>query len=278
MLLHVHEWGDAAAPPVLCLHGVMAHGGRFRKLAEERLTEFRVLAPDLRGHGRSGWEPPWTIGQHVEDLRETLETAGVERATVIGHSFGGRLTLELTAAGLAARMVLLDPVVWVPPAIMLQRAEQARHERSFANEDEARAERAELSPLAPPDLIDEEFQEHLVQGDDGQLRFRYSQAAVVAALGELSQRPPDWNLLQVPALLVVGSYLGTLSHSLTAAAALHTRGVPIAGIVVSESEEQPVPAAETAATLARFTAPMPIQVLPRVGSAPLLPLLEPYLK
>ncbi len=205
MLLHVHEWGDPAAPPVLCLHGVMAHGRRFRRLAEERLTHFRVLAPDLRGHGRSGWEPPWTIEQHVEDLRETLEAAGVERATVIGHSFGGRLTLELTAAGLAERMVLLDPVVWVPPAIMLERAEQARHDRSFANEDEARAERAELSPLAPPDLIDEEFSEHLIQGEDGRLRFRYSQAAVVAALGELSQRPPDWELLQVPALLVVGA-------------------------------------------------------------------------
>ena len=205
MLLHVHEWGDPAAPPVLCLHGVMAHGGRFRRLAEERLTHFRVLAPDLRGHGRSGWEPPWTIAQHVEDLRETLEAAGVERATVIGHSFGGRLTLELTAVGLAERIVLLDPVVWVPPAIMLERAEQARHDRSFANEDEARAERAELSPLAPRESIDEEFREHLVQGEDGRLRFRYSQAAVVAALGELSQRPPDWELLQVPALLVVGA-------------------------------------------------------------------------
>ena len=124
---------------------------------------------------------------------------------MIGHSFGGRLTLELAAAGLAERMVLLDPVVWVPPAIMLERAERARHERSFANEDEARAERAELSPLAPPEMIDEEFREHLVQGEDGRLRFRYSQAAVVAALGELSQRPPDWELLQVPALLVVGA-------------------------------------------------------------------------
>ena len=205
MLLHVHEWGDPAAPPVLCLHGVMAHGRRFRRLAEERLTHFRVLAPDLRGHGRSGWEPPWTIEQHVDDLRETLEAAGVERATVIGHSFGGRLTLELTAVGLAERIVLLDPVVWVPPAIMLERAEQARNDRSFANEDEARAERAELSPLAPRELIDEEFQEHLVEGEDGRLRFRYSQAAVVAALGELSQRPPDWELLQVPTLLVVGA-------------------------------------------------------------------------
>ena len=205
MLLHVHEWGDPAAPPVLCLHGVMAHGRRFRRLAEERLPHFRVLAPDLRGHGHSGWEPPWTIEQHVDDLRETLEDAGVERATVVGHSFGGRLTIELTAAGIAERSVLLDPVVWVPPAIMLERAEQARNDRSFANEDEARAERAELSPLAPRELIDEEFREHLVEGEDGRLRFRYSQAAVVAALGELAQRPPDWELLQVPTLLVVGA-------------------------------------------------------------------------
>ena len=205
MLLHVHEWGDPAAPPVLCLHGVMAHGARYRRLAEERLGSFRVLAPDLRGHGRSGWEPPWTIAQHLEDVRETLEAAGIERATVIGHSFGGRLALELTAAGVAERSVLLDPAVWVPPAIALDRAERQRADRSFANEDEARAERAPFSPLAPRELIDEEFREHLVRGEDGRLRFRYSQAAVIAALGELAQRPPSWDLLQVPTLLVVGA-------------------------------------------------------------------------
>ena len=206
MLLHLHEWGDPGAPPVLCLHGVQAHGRRFRRLAEQRLTKrFRVLAPDLRGHGRSGWEPPWTLAQHVEDLRETLEAAGVERAAVVGHSFGGRLALELTAAGVAERSVLLDPAVWVPPAIALDRAEQHRRDRSFTSEDEARAERAPLSPLAPRELIDEEFREHLARGEDGRLRFRYSQAAVVAAYGELAQRPPAWELLQVPTLLVVGA-------------------------------------------------------------------------
>jgi len=89
----------------------------------------------------------------------------------------------------------------------------------------------------------------------------------------------DWiAALEVPTLLVVGGYLGTLSHSLTAAAALRARGVTIAGIVLSESEEQPVPAAETAATLARFTAPVPVRVLPRAAPVPLLPLVGPYLK
>jgi lipase len=184
----------------------MAHGRRFRRLAEDRLARrFRVLAPDLRGHGRSGWEPPWTLAQHVADIRETLAAAGVERTTVIGHSFGGRLTLELTAAGIAKRSVLLDPVVWVPPAIALERAEHQRPDRSFANEEEARDDRALLSPLAPRELIDEEFREHLVPGEDGRLRFRYSQSAVVAAYGELAQRPPAWELLQVPTLLVVGA-------------------------------------------------------------------------
>lgn len=88
----------------------------------------------------------------------------------------------------------------------------------------------------------------------------------------------DWiAALEAPALLVVGSYLGSLSHSLTAVAALEQRSVPIAGVVVSESLEQPVDADETAATLARFLAPIPLRVLPRNGRAPLAPLLAPWL-
>ena len=205
-MLHVHEWGDPDAPAVVCLHGVNAHGRRFRKLAEERLARgFRVLAPDLRGHGRSTWEPPWTLGRHVADVRETLALRGVERAAFVGHSFGGRLALELTAVGLVERSVLLDPVVWVPPPVALERAEANRAEHAFATVDDALAARRPLSPLAPRALLDEEFAEHLERGDDGLLRFRYSQAAVVAAFGEMAQPPPDWSLLRVPTLLVVGA-------------------------------------------------------------------------
>jgi dethiobiotin synthetase len=86
----------------------------------------------------------------------------------------------------------------------------------------------------------------------------------------------DWiAALGTPALLVVGSYLGTLSHSLTAAAALAERGVVLAGVVVSESQEQPVSAEETAGVLARFVAPAGVTVLPRGALRPLRPLLTP---
>ena len=80
----------------------------------------------------------------------------------------------------------------------------------------------------------------------------------------------DWiAALGAPCLLVAGSYLGTISHTLTGAAALHQRGVAIAGLVISESEESPVPPAETQATIRRFVPDTPIVVVPRLfGVAP----------
>lgn len=74
----------------------------------------------------------------------------------------------------------------------------------------------------------------------------------------------DWiAALGAPVLLVAGSYLGTLSHTLTATAALRTRACRLAGLVVNESPEQPVAAAETAAVLGRFLPQVPVTVLGR---------------
>ena len=74
----------------------------------------------------------------------------------------------------------------------------------------------------------------------------------------------DWiAALEAPTLLVVGSYLGALSHSLTAHAALAARGVRMLAVVISQSPEEPVPTAETAASLRRFVGPTPVLILPR---------------
>jgi dethiobiotin synthetase len=78
----------------------------------------------------------------------------------------------------------------------------------------------------------------------------------------------DWiAALECPALLVVGSYLGSLSHALTAIEALRMRRVPIAGIVVSESVEPAAPLAEVVATLARHAGAVPMAAIPRIGRA-----------
>ena len=79
----------------------------------------------------------------------------------------------------------------------------------------------------------------------------------------------DWMAeLAAPALVVAGSYLGTISHTLTTLAAMRGRGVPIAGLVINESVESPVPPAETAETIARHAGPMPIALMPRLPADP----------
>jgi lipase len=200
--LHVHEWGDPGAPGVVCLHGVTGHGRRFRKLAEERLTGHHVLAPDLRGHGRSGWDEPWTLDAHVADLVETF----TEPAIWIGHSFGGRLVLELIARQpeLAQGVVLIDPAIHVPPEFAQQYAAQEREEKVYGSAAEAMAGWAGLFH-APRKILEEEMREHLVADDDGRLRYRYSQPAAAQIHLELSCRPPPVEQLTVPTLLVVGA-------------------------------------------------------------------------
>ena len=74
----------------------------------------------------------------------------------------------------------------------------------------------------------------------------------------------DWiTALELPALVVAGSYLGTISHTLTTVAAMRVRNVAVAGVVVSESESEPVPLSETVETIGRFLPEMKVVGLPR---------------
>lgn len=78
----------------------------------------------------------------------------------------------------------------------------------------------------------------------------------------------DWiAALDVPAVLVGGSYLGAISHALTAASALIERGVSLRGVVVSESRDQPVPVLQTATTIAGFLPHLPVLFVPRLAPA-----------
>jgi dethiobiotin synthetase len=62
--------------------------------------------------------------------------------------------------------------------------------------------------------------------------------------------------LQLPLILVVGSYLGTISHTLTALDALFRREMSVLAIIVSETPGSPVPLHETVAAIARFAEPV----------------------
>lgn len=78
----------------------------------------------------------------------------------------------------------------------------------------------------------------------------------------------DWlKQLGLPALLVSGSYLGAISHALTAIETLRAHGVPLAGIVVSESPDAPTPPEVVAEAIARRTESA-VGIVPRDGEFP----------
>ena len=74
----------------------------------------------------------------------------------------------------------------------------------------------------------------------------------------------DWMTeLNIPAVLVTGSYLGSLSHTLTAIDCLQRRELAIKTIVVNESVGSTVPLADTVTTLRRHASSIPIVAVPR---------------
>jgi lipase len=203
--LNLYEWGRPGDPAIVCIHGLTAHADRYRRLAEERLADrYRVLAFDLRGHGRSSWVPPWSLETFVVDLVETAASAGVARAVWMGHSFGGRLVRELAAAhpDLVEKAILLDPAASADPEGVLERAErQARTDDAYASVEDAVASWRETVPRAPQDWLEEAVRSYLVQGEDGRWRFLYSQAAAIAIVGELTRPVSPYR--GIPTLLVV---------------------------------------------------------------------------
>ncbi len=202
-MLHLRAYGPVDGPPVLALHGVTGHSLRWQVLADA-LPELRLVAVDLRGHGRSPWTPPWGIEQHVADALGTLDGLGLGRVPVIGHSFGGAIALHLARAApqRVERLVLLDPALGLDDGDMLETAGETCAGESYPDRDAARAERARRWEGVDDALVDAEIDAHLV-ADGDRWRYRYSTPAIVAAWGEMARPaitpPPGLPTLLMPA-------------------------------------------------------------------------------
>jgi lipase len=246
MRLHVHSWGDPDTPPLLCLHGVTGHGERFKRLAEEHWSaRHRVIAPDLRGHGRSGYDPPWTFATHVADLIETLDALEIGAADWVGHSFGGRLILELSATHpeRIRRAVLLDPAIQVLPHIAEVVAERERAEPVYDSPDDY-ADRREDSP--PREFVLLDAAQHCELLPDGRLRRRTCQPAVSSIYLELAAPPPPPETLHAPTLMIHAPSYGLVREEQLAAYAgrAETLAVPGMHMVIWDAYDEVADAVE----------------------------------
>lgn len=109
-LLHAGVWGDDGAPTVLAVHGITATHRAWGWLADA-LPDVRVVAPDLRGRGRSNRLPgPFGMARHADDLAALLDHLGTGPVVVVGHSMGGFASVVLAhrRPDVVTSLVLVD--------------------------------------------------------------------------------------------------------------------------------------------------------------------------
>ncbi len=108
--LSYREWPGEKGP-IICLPSFAAHKGSFDRLGEMLAPDYRVIALDLRGRGDSDKsEDGYCFAYHVQDILSFTEQLGIEKFSILGHSFGATIGTYLASIrpSLVSAIVLLE--------------------------------------------------------------------------------------------------------------------------------------------------------------------------
>jgi esterase len=92
--LHYRELG--AGKPLIILHGLFGSGRNWQGIAQQLAQERRVLTPDLRNHGDSPHTDIMDYDEMAGDILAFMDDTGIDQATVLGHSLGGKVAMAFT--------------------------------------------------------------------------------------------------------------------------------------------------------------------------------------
>lgn len=153
------DWNRSARDAVLMIHGLGAQGHTWDPIAAQLASRYRVLCPDLRGHGRSDWSRAgYGVRDFASDLAQLLEHVGVSRVDVVGHSLGGRVALAVAATDrLQVEHVLLSDMGPEAPRLLSRvpstDASPSAEVRGYRDETEVLAHFRALHPQWKPIFV-----------------------------------------------------------------------------------------------------------------------------
>jgi pimeloyl-ACP methyl ester carboxylesterase len=215
--------------PVLCLPGLTRNSRDFASLAVHLAERHPVLTPDLRGRGRSAWDPDPTRYQlptYVQDMFALLQSCSLNRVLVVGTSLGGLMGMVMAAMkpDMIAGVVLNDAGPEIDPSGLRRIAGYAGKLPPVFSWAEAAAQARSVYGLALPGLTDAEWLEYAHRG------YRENEAGAPIPdmdprIGEAFRNPsaaaPDlWPLYAqikgVPMLVIRGSLSDLLSAATVA--------------------------------------------------------------
>jgi pimeloyl-ACP methyl ester carboxylesterase len=90
-----HRFGEPSAPTVVLLHGIPGSAASWHDVAKQLASDHDVVVPDLLGFGKSPRPEEIHAEAQAVELDAALDRAGIQRAAVVGHDFGGPIALSL---------------------------------------------------------------------------------------------------------------------------------------------------------------------------------------
>ena len=224
LFTRVYAGPGAAAPVVLCLHGLMRNSRDFEDLAPRLAARYRVIVPDIRGRGFSGRDPNfgnYQIPVYVNDLVRLFAGLGVERTSIIGTSMGGFVAMLLATLqpALVAGIVLNDVGPEVDPAGFERIRAYAGKSPPVDTWPEAVANVRNIFGLAWPDLSDERWERiarRSYRANAAGVPEADADPLIAESLGNAKATAPNlwplWRALaQVPILAIRGARSDVLS-------------------------------------------------------------------
>jgi pimeloyl-ACP methyl ester carboxylesterase len=221
--LRVVEWGASQAPAIVMLHGLRSYAYTWEPVALPLLPDWRTIALDQRGRGRSDWDPEgdYFTDAYVRDLEALVEALSLRRFVLLGHSMGGANALVYASRNPDRLAGLIVEDAGPGASATSSGSERIKRELqetppSFANWHEAAEFWRKVRPNISAAALQSRVMHSLKQDDDGRLTWCHD--AVGIAKARLNATPgqqvdlwPHVEALKTPTLLIRGARSDYLS-------------------------------------------------------------------
>jgi pimeloyl-ACP methyl ester carboxylesterase len=219
------DWGNEGAPVLLLVHGSRDHARSWDFIARAFCDDWRVIAPDLRGHGDSDWSPDgaYLSSYNLLDLADLIDHLGAERLAIVGHSFGGNLSARYAAMypEQVTRLSLVDGIGpspsnyehWEKQGAVVRSREWIERQRSvsakapvrFAAAEEAIARYAAGNPHLSAEQAEHFARHALRRSDDGWGWKTDPMVAVFPPEDFMAETSAVWDAIACPTLIFWGA-------------------------------------------------------------------------
>lgn len=219
--MHYSVWGDGEKPPMLLVHGGRDHSRNWDFVAAGLVDQYTIYAPDLRGHGDSGW----AIGGMYSFPEFTLDVATLASKlplplTIFGHSLGGAVAMQY--AGVFPENVekVISIEGWGPPDMPHVSAQvrmrqwighmhemEERSPRRYKTIEDATERMIEANPHLTPEMARHLTIHGSSTNDDGTFSWKFDNYVRIMSPMEFNIEDANdiWSRIDCPILLVKGA-------------------------------------------------------------------------